>query len=125
MKIKCSKNSSMNNWPRGTFIHQNPNTHLPFSLSKRKTENYDPYKTTDESMDIQSAINTHYPSFLTSLQTLEGPQYSPNSMCGGDITMCASNRETNTKQPLKQDMDSLSPRSCSLAFVIPQQPSKP
>src|ERR1700677_937398 len=124
MKIKRSKSSSMNNWPRGTFVHQNPNTHLPFSLSKRKMENYDLYKTTDESMDTRSAISTRYPSFLTSLQISEGPQYFPSLMYGGDTITCASKRGTNTKRPSKHDMDSSSPPSCSSASVTPRPPSK-
>src|ERR1700677_4308989 len=121
MKIKRSRSSSMNNWPKGTFVHQNPNTHLPFSLSRRKTENYNLYKTTDESMDTRSEINTRYPSFLTSLQISEGPQYFPSSMYGGDTITYASKRETNTKQLSKHDMDSSSPQSCSSASVTPRQ----
>src|ERR1700677_4321876 len=124
MKIKRSRSSLMNNWPRGTFVHQNPNTHLSFSLSKRKMENCDLYKTTDESMDTRSAISIRYPSFLTSSQTSEGHQYFQSSMSGGVIIMYALNRETNTKRPSKHGMDSLSPPSCSLAFVTPRQRSK-
>src|ERR1700677_3625756 len=121
MKTKPSRSSSMNNWPRDTFVRQNPNMHLPFSLSRRKTESYDLYKITDESMDIRSAISTHYPSYLTSLQTSEGPQYFPSSTFGGDTITCTSNRETSIKQLSKHDMDSSSPPSCFLDFVTLRQ----
>src|ERR1700677_3890362 len=102
----------MNNLQRDTSDPPSLNTHHLSSSSKRKTENYDQYKTTDASINIQSAISTPFPSFLTSLPIFGEHLYSPSWTYAGDTTMYASKRETNTRQPSKHAMASSNPRSC-------------
>src|SRR6202453_4463965 len=109
----------MSNLQRGTSDPPNHNTHHPSSLSKRKTESYDRYKTTDVSINTQSAISTPFPSFLTSLPTFGEHPYSPSWTYAGDITMYASRRGTNIRPRSKHAMAFSSPQLCFLAFAIP------
>src|SRR6202453_2975069 len=102
----------MSNLQRGTSNPQSLNTHHRSSSSKRKTENYDQYKTTDVSINIQSAISTPFPSFLTSSPIFGEHLYFPSWTYAGDTTMYTSRRETNTRLPSKHAMASSNPRSC-------------
>ena len=78
------------------------------SLSKRRMENSDQYKTTDSSINGQSPINTPFPSSQNSSMTWQERNYFQNSMSDGDTTMSTSKKEINGKQHLKPMKASLS-----------------
>src|ERR1700677_3848017 len=115
----------MSNLQKGTSDPPNHHTHHLSSSSKRKTESYDRYKTTDVSINTQSAISTPFPSFLTSLPTFGEHPYSPSWTYAGDITMYASRKGTNIRPRSKHAMASSNPQSCFSVFAILRPPSKP
>src|ERR1700677_99989 len=115
----------MNNLQRVTSDPPSRNMRHPSSSLKRKTESYDQCKTTDVSINTQSAISTPFPSFLTSLPTFGEHPYSPNWTYAGDITMYASKRETNIRPRSKHAMASSNLQSCFSVFAILRPPSKP
>src|ERR1700677_2922263 len=114
----------MNNLPRDTSDPPNHNTPRLSSSSKRRTESYDQYKTTDVLINTQSAINTPFPSSLTSSPIFGEHPYSPSWTYAGVIIMYASRRGTNIRPRSKHAMASSNPQSCFSVFAILRPPSK-
>ena len=123
-KTKRYEISSQSNWKRGTYTLQNPSMPLSLFSSKRRIENNARSRTINASTTAQYKINTHSLSSQTLSQTYKALTFILNWISAGGITMSASRRATNTKQPSKHVTAYMNQLSCSLASLTPQLPSR-
>ena len=105
--------SSRRTWKRGTFDHQSHLWHLPSSLSRRRMEVSDRYKTTGSWTRWPSRIVTLCPWSPSSWTGWKIPGTLPNLTFDGDIIMSVSRKETSTRLPLLPTEDCSNPRLCS------------
>ncbi len=103
---------------------QTPHMQAASSLSRRRMENYDRYKTTTNSTNGQSPANTHCCWLKTSSISLPVKNGSPSSMCDGVTTTNRSKRKTNGRLPSRQREVYLSLWWCSSDCATPPPPSK-
>ena len=118
------KSSSKNMSRKATYVHLRVPTPPPSSSSKRKTDNYDPSKTTDDWMNGQYTTDIPFPSLANSFHAFKEHHYSPNLTYDGDTITYASKKETNGKWHLSPTKAYSNPESCSSVLPTLQPHSK-
>ena len=122
---KHFKSSSKNTLKKATYTYQKAHTQpLSFSL-RRKTDNFDLFKTTDDWTNGPYTINIFFHLSANSFRASKKHPCSLNSTYAGDTTMYALKRATNEKLCSSQIKAYSNQESCSSVLQTPQPHSKP
>ena len=122
---KRFKNLSKNTSKRATYVHRKAHTPPPSSSSKRKMDDSNQSRITDDWTNGRYATDTPSLSSVNSSHVSKKHLYSPNLTYDGDTTMYASKKATNGRPHSSQIKACSNQKSCSLASPTPQPHSKP
>src|SRR6266702_674142 len=123
--MKQYRNSFTTNSRRAISVSRSLHMHHHSSLSAKRTENCDRYKTTAKSMALQSEINIPFPGLRTSSVISVTRTYTQSSTSNGGTTTYAFAKEMRIKRHLKPDTDFSNLRSCTLDSPTHQRLFKP